>query len=148
MGLYGGSGSEQKDTSMKDDGAVSGPSSNTAECGGLAKATLNAVPFHRQNGVHFISPGNAKCFVQKNNVNAHNKHGSGFERNIAVLQTWTRSGKYLCMFSRVWGSRVRACVFVRIRTHWGVEKKKRGRGRGERKRRKVAEVVRQNRSVE
>ena len=71
---------------MKDDGAVSGPSSNTAVCDGLVKSTLNAVPFHRQNGVHFISPGNAKCFVQKNNVNAHNKHGSGFERNIRLLE--------------------------------------------------------------
>jgi len=50
---------------MKDDGAVSGPSSNTAVCDGLVKSTLNAVPFHRQNGVHFISPGNAKCFEQE-----------------------------------------------------------------------------------
>ena len=50
---------------MKDNGAVSGPSSNTAVCDGLVKSTLNAVPFHRQNGVHFISLGTAKCFVQK-----------------------------------------------------------------------------------
>ena len=50
---------------MKDNGAVSGPSSNTAVCDGLVKSTLNAVQFHRQNGVHFISLGTAKCFVQK-----------------------------------------------------------------------------------